>query len=95
MKKLYFNLLIVIFHLTVLQSFGQQTDANVFGDVQSEGEHVPFATVYIEGSTLGTTTDITGHYMLINLPVGTHTMVATSMGYSTVKKEITIPNPVL
>lgn len=71
-------------------SLGQETDANIFGDVQSGGEHIPFATVYIEGTTIGTATDHTGHYMLINLPAGTHTLVATSMGYSTVKKEVTI-----
>lgn len=69
---------------------GQHTDANLFGDVTSEGEHLPFATVFIEGTTRGTATDITGHYMLIDLPVGTHTVVATSMGYSTVKKKVTI-----
>lgn len=69
---------------------GQHTDANIFGDVQCEGEHIPFATVYIEGTTIGTTTDVTGHYMLIDLPAGTHTIVATSMGYSTQKTEITI-----
>jgi len=68
----------------------QHTDANVFGDVQCEGEHIPFATVYVEGTTIGTATDHTGHYMLIDLPAGTHIIVATSMGYSTVKKEITI-----
>ena len=70
--------------------YGQHSDANVFGDVQSEGEHIPFATVYIEGTTIGTTTDNTGHYMLIDLPPGTLTVVATSMGYNTVKREITV-----
>jgi len=69
---------------------GQHTDANIFGDVQCDGEHIPFATVYIEGTTIGTATDVTGHYMLIDLPTGSHTIVATSMGYSTEKKEVTI-----
>ena len=32
----------------------QHTDANVFEDVQSDGEHVPFATLYMEGTTNGT-----------------------------------------
>ena len=68
----------------------QHSDANVFGDVTCEGEHIPFATVYVEGTTIGTATDHTGHYMLIDLPPGTHVLVATSMGYNTVKKEITI-----
>jgi outer membrane receptor for ferrienterochelin and colicins len=69
---------------------GQHTDANVFGDVKSNGKHLPFATIYVEGTNTGTTTDITGHYMLIDLPAGRHTLVAKSMGYSNDKKEITI-----
>ncbi len=82
-----------IFIITILQPAfvkAQHTDANVFGDVQCEGEHIPFATVYVEGTTIGTTTDHTGHYMLIDLPPGKHMVVATSMGYSTVKMEVSI-----
>ena len=68
----------------------QHSDANIFGDVQSDGEHIPFATVHIEGTNIGTATDITGHYMLIDLPPGKHVLVAAYIGYSTVRKEITI-----
>jgi len=68
----------------------QHSDANIFGDVQSDGEHIAFATVHIEGTSIGTATDITGHYMLIDLEPGTHVLVASSVGYSTVKKEVTI-----
>ncbi|HAH58051.1 MAG TPA: TonB-dependent receptor, partial [Bacteroidales bacterium] len=69
---------------------GQHTDANVFGDVQSGGEHIPFANVYLEGTTIGTTTDGTGHYMLIDLPLGKHVLVAKSMGYKASRKEIIV-----
>jgi outer membrane receptor for ferrienterochelin and colicins len=69
---------------------GQHSDANIFGDVQCEGEHIPFATVHIEGTNIGTATDVTGHYMLIDLQPGTHILVAASVGYTTVRKEVTI-----
>ena len=68
----------------------QHSDANIFGDVQCEGEHIPFATIHIEGTSIGTATDVTGHYMLIDLEPGTHVLVASSMGYISAKKEITI-----
>lgn len=58
--------------------------------MQSEGKHIPYATVYLEGTTIGTTTDETGHYMLIDLPVGKYVIVAKSMGYSTSKQMVTI-----
>jgi outer membrane receptor for ferrienterochelin and colicins len=90
MRLRHLTLTALLFALSISYLYGQHTDANIFGDVQSEGEHIPFATVYVKGTTIGTTTDQTGHYMLIDLPAGTHIIVATSMGYSTVEKEITI-----
>jgi outer membrane receptor for ferrienterochelin and colicins len=66
----------------------QHTDANLFGDVQSGGEHIPFATIAVKGTTIGTATDETGHYILIDLPVGRHTLVATAVGYKPSEKEI-------
>lgn len=84
----FFSILFLLIQSIMLQ--GQHSDANIFGDVQSNGEHVPFAAIYVEGTTIGTATDHTGHYMLIDLPPGTHVIVASSMGYSTVKKEISI-----
>jgi len=82
--------LFVILLMLNLPSMAQHTDANVFGDVKSKGEHVPFVSVFIEGTNLGTSTDVTGHYMLIDLPEGTHTLVAKSIGYSIVKKQISV-----
>ncbi len=74
----------------ILPLSAQHSDANIFGDVQSNGEHIPFATVHIEGTAVGTATDVTGHYMLIDLEPGTHILVAASIGYTTLKKEVTI-----
>lgn len=84
--------LILLFFVTLLFTNinAQHTDGNIFGDVQSEGEHIPFATIHLEGTTIGTTTDETGHYMLIDLPVGKYVIVAKSMGYSTSKQEVII-----
>lgn len=67
-----------------------RTDANIHGHVVSNGEHILFATVYIEGTTIGITTDETGHYMLVNLPVGTHIITAQSLGYKSKSIEISI-----
>jgi outer membrane receptor for ferrienterochelin and colicins len=88
MKKALIIIPILFFYLIPLRS--QESDANVFGDVTSGGEHIPFATVHVEGTGIGTATDITGHYMLINLEPGTHVLVASYIGYTTVRKEITI-----
>ncbi|MFO7852377.1 MAG: TonB-dependent receptor [Bacteroidota bacterium] len=89
----YVSFLILFFLFTssnAVRAQQKHTDANIFGHVKSssDGEHIPFATVFIEGTTTGTTTDETGHYMLIDLKPGTHILVAKSMGYTTVKDTV-------
>jgi len=71
-------------------TFAQKTDANLFGDVRSKGEHLPFATVMLQGTTMGTTTDHTGHYMLVNLPEGDFEVVAQMVGYKKQVKKVTL-----
>ncbi len=88
MKILQFILLII--HLLPLHLLAENTDANLFGDVRSGGEHIPFVSIYLKGTTQGTTTDVTGHYMLVNLPEGTHIVVAKAMGYKKAEKEIRV-----
>ncbi len=83
-------LILQIFPIFLSAQTKKKTDANVFGDVQSAGEHIPFVSIYLEGTTLGTTTDNTGHYTLINLPVGQHTLVASAVGYKTGRKAIQV-----
>lgn len=67
-----------------------KTDANIVGHVVSDGTHIPFATVAIKGTTIGITTDESGHYQFINLPVGTHTIVSQSLGYKPQEFEVSI-----
>jgi outer membrane receptor for ferrienterochelin and colicins len=63
--------------------YGQPTDAMLIGDVQSDGQHIPGATIQIKGTTIGTVTDHTGHYMMNNLPEGKHTIIARAVGLKT------------
>ncbi len=68
----------------------KKTDANIIGHVVANGEHIPFANVFIKGTTIGTTTDETGHYQLINLPEGTLTVRVQVMGYKPEEKTVEI-----
>lgn len=65
-------------------------DANLVGHVVSNGKHIPFATISVKGTTIGITTDASGHYQLINLPEGKLIIIAQSLGYKPLEKEITI-----
>ena len=70
----------------------KSTDANVYGHVidKKSGEHMPYVTIQIKGTTIATTTDHTGHYFLKNLPEGTFTIVVKSLGYKTMERTVTI-----
>lgn len=70
----------------------KNTDANVYGHVinKGSGEHLPFVTIQLKGTTIVTTTDHTGHYFLKNLPEGTFTVVVKMVGYKTQEKKVAI-----
>ena len=79
--------------LNGVQAFGQiKTDANIHGHVldSKTGEHLPYVNIHIKGTTLGTATNESGHYYLENLPIGTHTIVVSLMGYKTQEHTITV-----
>lgn len=46
------------------------------------GEPLPFATVYINNSSRGTTADEQGQYRLTNVPLGNHELVGSALGYT-------------
>jgi len=70
--------------------FAGKTDANIVGHVTSNGVHIPYITILIEGTTIGTTTDQTGHYKLLDLPEGIFTLKIQSIGYKSKSQEVVI-----
>jgi len=54
-----------------------------------EGNTLPYASIYIEGTSNGTTTNIDGYYDFALKP-GAYTIIYQYVGFSTVKENITI-----
>ena len=79
---------LLLFQLSIAQK--HYSDANIVGHVVCQGEHIPFASVSVKGTTIGTSTDETGHFQLINLPEGDQIIVVTNIGYKTQERKITI-----
>lgn len=67
-----------------------KTDAMLFGDVKSNGEHIPFATIKLKGTTVGTAADATGHFKLTDLPVGKQVFVISAIGYKSKEVNVTL-----
>lgn len=74
------------------ESEKNKTDAHIFGHVldKKTKEHLPYVTVRLKGTTIGITTDVTGHYFLRNLPVGKFTLEVTMIGFKTITKDVVI-----
>lgn len=70
----------------------EKTDANIIGHVVCNGEHIPFATVMIKGTTLGTMTDETGHFQMVNLKPGEVTVQVSMIGYRATEQKVTLVN---
>lgn len=97
MKKILFIIFCLITFSVSIQAENETpvkkgTDANITGHVvdKATGEHMPYISVVIKGTTIGTTTDATGHYFLSNLPVGKFVLEVSSIGYKTEKRDINI-----
>ena len=80
---------LVLLILISVSSFAQRTDANIIGHVtDKDGEHIPFATIILKNTTIGSATDETGHFTLINMPIGIYTVKASAIGYKPDEREI-------
>ena len=80
--------------LCITAQTDNKTDANIFGHVidKQSGEHLPYINIIVKGTSMGTATDLSGHFHLNNLPAGEHTIVAQSVGYVSQERKISIEN---
>lgn len=82
--------LAVLLSVSVFSRAQEKTDAHIIGHVTANGNHLPFATVLLKGTTIGTSTDETGHFSILNLPVGTYVVRAQAIGYKSQEKEVVL-----
>ncbi len=68
------------------------SDAHIIGHVTDKvkGDHLGFINITIEGTTIGTSTDASGHYFIRNLPEGEYVVEASFTGYRSVKQPVVV-----
>ena len=90
MKRIFSALVAAL--CMMLSAGAQETDAHIHGHVvdRNTGEHLPYIVVMLKGTTIGVSTDHTGHYMLRNIPEGTFTVEVSAIGYKTRTQEVNI-----
>ena len=84
MKKIITVLLMFTFVVSYAQEKG--TIKGTVYDKEFNNESLPFANVYIKGTTMGTTTEMDGTYMFKIAP-GSYTVVFSFLGYETILQE--------
>lgn len=69
-----------------------KSDANIIGHVLEKNtqEHLPYISVSLKGTTIGTLTDATGHYFLKNLPEGDFVLQVSAVGYKTLMRNVSL-----
>ena len=88
MKKL----ILIISILTLSQSAFTQS-VKVYGAITNalNNEPIPFANIIIEGTIIGTTSDINGNYEILELPAGAYNFKCSYIGYDTdIQSEIMV-----
>ena len=90
MKKALLIGVLTLLFLPAAFTQEDRSDAVIIGHVVSNGEHIPFVNIFLEGTNFGTSTDVTGHYMMVDLPTGTYTLMAKMVGYKLGKKEVVL-----
>src|SRR5690606_2396838 len=92
MKKIYIYLFFLTFLTNIVHSVAQNNFGNLKGFVYLEksGEPISYATVYLEGTNIGTTTDINGFFSITRIPAGNYKLVASDLSYGKIEKEVSI-----
>lgn len=68
----------------------KEYSSNLYGRVMTGDEGAPFVTVYLKGTSYGTSTDADGYFMLVNLPPGKHTVRVQGIGYRSAEKVVEV-----
>lgn len=83
-------LLIIISVLFFNLSNAQNAAVRGFVYDKATGEPVLFTPVFLKGTTYGAQTDVNGYYSISRIPAGDYQLMATGIGYDTVKAIITV-----
>ena len=90
-RKLRLGSLLIAGLLTFASQLGAQQQ-QVTGRIvdQSNGQPMAAVQVSIAGTGIGALSQQSGRYLLLNVPVGTHTVTAQRIGYKTVTAQVTV-----
>ena len=81
LRIIYLSLVLLVVSASV--ALAQTGTIRGFVYDKEGGEPVIFTNVYLKGTTYGASTDVNGHYVISQVPVGDYTLTVTYLGYDT------------
>jgi len=81
---------LLLFLVSIVSGIAQ--NGTIRGNVYDKdtGEPISFATVQLQGTTMGATTDLDGFYNIANIPKGDYNIVTTYVGYDSLAYNVNI-----
>ena len=87
-KTLLLILAITTLHILCFGQNKSQVKGRIYEEVNGKKQALPFANIFIEGTTTGTTSQMDGNYTL-NIDEGEFTICFSFIGFKTIKRKIT------
>lgn len=88
--RIFFSLMVSLL-IGISSTFGQGS-GTIKGKVidKGSGDELPFANVQLQGSSIGTSTDIEGAFILQQVPAGDYNLTTTYIGYQEQVMAVTV-----
>ncbi|UYZ62787.1 TonB-dependent receptor [Hymenobacter weizhouensis] len=80
----------LLYILLLLTLTAHAQTGTIRGTVRAEGKVVPFASIGLKGTTLGTTADEQGNFALGKVPAGSHRLVSSAVGFLPAERTVTV-----
>ncbi|MGE5403040.1 MAG: TonB-dependent receptor [Ignavibacteriales bacterium] len=87
----------LILLIIIISAFGSTTTFAIekgklrgFVTDSTSGEVIGYASVFLKGTTLGTTTNNRGYYFIPSIPAGSYTVVVSYIGFQTREQQVAI-----
>ena len=77
-------------YLLMITSILIANEGSISGKVQDSSDPLHGANVFLIGTSMGSTTDSSGSYQIVGIPVGKYTLQADYIGYESVRIDLYI-----
>ena len=88
LSRIVITAILSLFSISAI--FAQDNSIKGFVYEESTGEPVMFCNVYLQGTTIGSTTNENGYFNITRIPDGKYTLMITTVGYDTISENFTL-----